>query len=52
MDFCTHGLMDQQPVLAFYYTAKFYFLWNKDVNEKQQENKGDKHLVFELVFSE
>ena len=43
--------MDQELVLAFYSTAKFYFLWNKDGNEKQ-ENKRDKHLVFKLVFSE
>ena len=33
-------------------TAKFYFLWNKDVKGKHQENKGEKYLVFELVFSE
>ena len=44
--------MDQELVLAFYSTAKFYFLWNKDGNGKHQENKRDKHLVFELVFSE
>ena len=44
--------MDQELVLDFYSTAKFYFFWNKDGNEKHRENKRDKHLVSELVFSE